>query len=118
MHKVKEGLPGLLLAKLNRREESAEHPVEKLTFVSDQPDEQQLGLHGRHATTPLSLPPYRTCGDRRSWEVSSIHVHAYVEGEEAVHRVSWVIWMRNFYMDFCVETRRSLLLLHANRSAA
>ena len=55
MHKVKEGLPGLLFAKLNRREESAEHPVEKLTFVSDQPDEQQLGIHGRHATTRLSL---------------------------------------------------------------
>jgi len=55
MHKVKEGLPGLLLAKLNRREESAEHPVEKLTFVSDQPDEQQLGIHGRHATTRVSL---------------------------------------------------------------
>jgi hypothetical protein len=95
----------------------------KLTFVPDQPDEQKLGIHGRHATTPLACrrtvrveiedhgrSAASMCMRRRS-TAQSLHNY-YVRG------VSWVIWMRIFIWDFCVETRGSLLLLHANRSAA
>lgn len=73
----------------------------KLTFVPDQPDEQQLGIHGRHATTPLACrrtvrveiedhgrSAASMCMRRRS-TAQSLHNY-YVRG------VSWVIWMRIF----------------------